>query len=497
MPLSQRIEGYRKSAARLLRRGGNGAQGTEDVVVLEQSAGGTWKVVEAKLDAEGITVHRARCFEGGLSDSAPAIFGSLNGCTVTLVPDSAKSLCRLLEIADASPDQLERMVALRLEVELPYPVADTTWVYEPRTNGDGSISKVLVLATASSEIASIEAVLRKSGVRNAAMEFAAGGLAELANAAAPATGTTAVVKLDRDEAVLAIAHDAELCYARHIRLRPVSEEERAPTEEWTTSLAQELRQSLYDYTMRTGNAAPERLLVTGQRMIDEGFIEALKTRLGMSVEAIECPEIFKASTSDAIEGDLLADYSVAIGVLISMRRRMLGEPTAAPPFRRKGRSFGKLEWGNRRFQLFSINAVLLLTFIASLFGVQSLRLNSADRLMRESQPLLQSLERNKEEVDILLFEDRRRRSVLDTMMALSEALPAEIKVETLSIDSKGKISISGKAKTVEMASDTAIAALRASPLFTNPRFNGATLEKKEFSFQLTCEIRGSARRVRR
>ena len=497
MSLSQKIKSYGNFAMRLVRRGESGAAGTEHVLVLEQAGRNAWKVIEAKLEATGITVLSARSFEEGLAGSASEMLGNLNNSTVTLVPDSGKSVCRLLEIPDASPDELKRMVALRLEVELPYPVADSVWMYEPRTNSEGTISNVLVIATASSEIASAESELRKGGLRGAAMEFAAGGLAELANVSGASNGTTAVAKVDDDVAILAIAHDTALCYARHIRLRPPAKEDGAPADEWVTLLAQELRQSIYDYTLRTGNAAPDHLMVTGERMKDEGFVETLKARLEIPVIPIDCPGMFHLSDPESIEGDLLADYPVLVGVLISMRRRMLGQPTAAPLFRQRRRDFWAMDWGNRRFQLFGLNAVLLLLFIASLFGVQSLRLDSADRLIGESQPLLQSLELQREEVDILQYENRRRRSVLDVMMALSEALPQEITVETLAIDSRGKISISGKAKSVEIASDTAIAALRASTIFINAQFNGATREKEEFSFQMTCELRGGGRGIRK
>ena len=162
MSLSQAIKRYGSVAARLVRRGENGAAGTEHVLVLEQAAGNTWKVVEAKLDAEGITVLRAQSFDEGLAGDASNMLGNLNSSTVTLVPNARKSVCRLLDIADVPPAQVEQMVALRLEVELPYPIADSVWVYEPRTNGEGAISNVLLMATPSNEIDLAEAELRKA-----------------------------------------------------------------------------------------------------------------------------------------------------------------------------------------------------------------------------------------------------------------------------------------------------------------------------------------------
>ncbi len=503
MSLQEKVKNFGSFATRLVRGAeslglaGKGSEGTKRVLVVEQAAGKRWKMVEAKIDADGIRVTGARSFEDGIEGSASEMVADKNRSTVVLVPNSGKSVCRVLEIGDAPLGQLDHMVALRLEAELPYPVTDSVWAYKPIKNGKDTIASVSVIAVASDEVASAESELAKEGIRGIAMEFAAGGLAELANASGSSTGTIAVAKLDHGEAILAIAHDAVLCYVRHIRVPPIPEEGDSSTKEWARALGQELRQSIYDYTLRNGSKAPSELMVTGERVGVEGSVEALGAHLDIPVVLIDNPGVFDLSKPESIEGDFLADYSVSAGALVAMRRRMLGQPTAAPPLRRKRRAFESVEWDKRRFRLFSLNAVLLLLFTASLFGVQSLRLNSADRLVRESQPLLQGLERNREEVDILLFEDRRRRSVLDTMMALSEALPPEIKIETLAIDSRGKISISGKAKTVEVASDTAIAALRDSAFFINPKFNGATREKNEFSFQMTCELRSGGRRIRK
>ena len=500
--LQEKVKNFTTFATHLVRGAdspglsGNGSEETKHVLVVEQAAGKRWKIVEANIDADGIRVTGAQSFEEGIKGSASEMVADRNKSTVVLVPNSGKSVCRVIEVGDAPSGQLDHMVALRLEAELPYPVTDSVWAYKPIQNGKGTIASVSVIAVASDEVASAESELAKGGIQGTAMEFAAGGLAELANASGSPTGTTAVAKLDHGEAILAIAHDAVLCYVRHIRVHPIPKEGDFSTEEWATALGQELRQSIYDYTLRNGSSAPTELMVTGERMGVEGSAEALGAHLDIPVVPIDSPGVFELSKPESIEGDFLTEYSVLAGALVAMRRRMLGQPTAAPPLRRKRRAFGSVDWDKRRFRLFSLNAVLLLLFTASLFGVQSLRLNSADRLVRESQPLLQGLERNREEVDVLLFEDRRRRSVLDTMMALSEALPPAINIETLSIDSRGKISISGKAKTVEVASDTAIAALRDSPFFINPKFNGATREKKEFSFQITCELRGGSRRIK-
>jgi hypothetical protein len=62
----------------------------------------------------------------------------------------------------------------------------------------------------------------------------------------------------------------------------------------------------------------------------------------------------------------------------------------------------------------------------------------------------------------------------------------------LKIDAKGTVTIAGKTKSVEEASDKAISAMRTSRLLANPSFLGATQGEDGFTFQITCELGGGS-----
>ena len=94
---------------------------------------------------------------------------------------------------------------------------------------------------------------------------------------------------------------------------------------------------------------------------------------------------------------------------------------------------------------------------------------------------------------ILEYEDKQARSIVDVMAALAETLPAELQIQSVSIDAKGKITLFGKADSVDLVSDKAIPALEASKTFINPKFNGATREKEKYDFQITCELANRGR----
>jgi hypothetical protein len=463
------------------------------VVVVEQAANGVWKFAEADITGDAVTVRRAQRVQAQDVDDFSEPAWARNHMQPVLIPEAQRSVCRLIDIADAPPDQMQRIIALRLELELPYPPAQSTWICEPQTNGDNHASRALLLAAATSEIATAERTLAAWGLRGPTIEFAPAGLAELALAADPSDGAIAVVALEGHDALLVMAHARALCYARHIRLPAGTH---AP-QDWAPQLAKEIKQSVYDYLLRTGNPAPESLGVTGAGVAEAGVLETVEQYLEMPVRALALPGAIRLADPAMREASLMADFPICLGVLIAMRRRMRGEPTAAPAFRRKARGLRAITWRTRAGALAGANLALLGLLVASFFGVQAVQLRADSRLLESSRPLLRGLEGLQEEVDILRYEERRARSMLDTLQALAEALPAEIQIESLAIDARNRLTFSGKANSVEAASDKAITALEKSPAFTKPRFNGATRDKEAFTFQITCELaaggRGAAR----
>jgi hypothetical protein len=133
--------------------------------------------------------------------------------------------------------------------------------------------------------------------------------------------------------------------------------------------------------------------------------------------------------------------------------------------------------------------VLLVELVALAYAVRVAQLATAERAIEESRPYLQDLEKLEDEVSVLEYESRRHRSMLDAVLPIAEALPPAIKVESLKIDAKGKVTIAGKTKSVEEASQKATSAMRASRALANPQFLGATKGKDDYTFQITCDLR--------
>jgi hypothetical protein len=466
------------------------------VLVLERISGKEWKAVEAEVGGDRIIVSRAQILksaDGALdSSSGPDFSQFANNGDVVLVSSSDTSVCRSIEVPSSSDDETRRMVALRLETELPYPVAESTWVWERQDNGGTDAGTVLVIATRTAEIAEAEEELRAKKKRCTSVELDGACLAELAVACTASADTVALVSVLGKRATLAIAHAGKLRYARRISLDTVMTDEARPGSDWVSRLANQLDQSLYDYLLRTGGEAPARILVAGDALRVDGLVDALGARLKPSVEEIALPEIVRVSESAGVGNDLLERFPECVGAMIATHHRLRGERTTAPALRRQVRRFAEINLRNKRVALICASAVLLVELIVMAFVVQGAQLKAAGRAIDESRPLLQDVSRLEDEVDILQYEGRRQRAVLDALIPITEALPKDIKVETLDINARGEVTIAGKTKSVEAASDKAISAMRASRLLADPRFLGATQGEGGFSFRITCKLRGSS-----
>ncbi|MDX9975473.1 MAG: hypothetical protein RBU21_20980, partial [FCB group bacterium] len=206
-------------------------------VVLEQSGGG-WKAVEAEIGGDRIVILNAQAVAGPLG--LPEAVRTRNGNEVALLPELLTCVCRVFDMPGAVGDQVRNMVALRLELELPYPVEESTWACEAQTNGHGPSGRVLLIAASTQEIALAEHMLREWGVRDADVEFAPAALAELALATNASAGSLAILRVEQTTATLVLGHGRSLCYTRQIRLDGAAEG-------WIPSLAREVNQSLYDY----------------------------------------------------------------------------------------------------------------------------------------------------------------------------------------------------------------------------------------------------------
>ena len=483
------------------------------VIVLER-AGDRWKVVEAAVAAGGIVIRRARLLSdartkpGEATEPLPALS---NRAQVILVAGSDRSVCRRIQAPAASDEDTRRMVALRLETELPYPVEKSFWVCE-RLNGSAEgESPVLMLAIPRAEVADAEQALGFTGRNPWAVQLDAGALAELARASQKTPEETAAVcRIEERTTDLVIVRHGRLEYARRIfaglpaaaSSATAEERESEAAGEPTARLGDELDQCIHHYALdtlgggvrtgaadrhrrRRGHGRPDR---AGARPAAESPGRPLRHPARHPGDSGDGRRPWLAAGLAKAE-TLPAQFPACLGALIAAQRAMRGEGTAAPALRRrKTPVFAALP--RRRMVLAGFGAALLCALIALSFFVRRARYDAASRAVRQGLPFLQDMDRLQNEVDALEHEKSlARHPMLDTLLALVETLPKGMQIATLSVSPAGKIALSGVCGTVEDASEKAVTALKASKMFANPKFLGVSKSDQGLKFRMTFEIR--------
>lgn len=458
------------------------------ILVLERIGEDKWKALEAEAEGDRLTVLSAQILARQEGVEAPTAALRLphipNNVEIVLVSNSDKAVCRLLSLPPATAEQTRRMVARRLETELPYPVDQSTWLFErgleEETSPDGG---VLVMATPAAEIEEAEEELRLAGRRCTRVELDAAALAELAATTCKSEERVALAAVDEHRTTLVITHRGKLRYARRTCAGPAG-----ATGDSTEELANELDQCIHHYALRANAAEPARMILVGERARAVGLGDALAARLEMPVETATLPGNVQIADPAAVQGDLLERFAACLGALIAVYRRQRGGTTTAPALRRRKFAFYETI-RSKQWVLVGANVVLFALLVASLFGVRIAQTSAATRMVRKGRPLLQDMVRLGSEAKILEYEDRLQRPTLDSLLALAEVLPKGLKVAALTIDVRGKVTISGVSSSVEDASEKAISAMKASKAFVNTRFLGATKEKSGFRFRITCDLR--------
>lgn len=432
---------------------------TRRVHAIEAIGNGNWPFIEAEVRGDRIAILGAGTVTSG--DINPHV-------DALLIVGSEKAACRIMKLPDASSEQTRRMVASRFETELPYPIADSLWTCERLPASDmNPAGNVLALAVPQLNGGVVGEKLRT--FKHCSIFLDAAGLAQWA--CVTSAENVAVVSLSAEVATLVLTVNGKLRYLRNLR----------HGSDWE-SLANELDQSLHHFSLIEGRET-ERMLLVGELAQSPELARVFSARLGIPVEVPALPPSVEITTDSG--RDALKRMPAAAGVLMSWQRRLKGQPLSAPALRRPIPTMAerlKLRW----VALIALNVALAVAAIWLAFYARGKWIDSAMELTREGRPLLQDMDRISAEVNTLEFESHQP-SMLEAINGLAEILPSGLKFESITIDSKGRVAITGTTESIAVASDAAIKALRGSSMFKNPVFEGATKGQNGFKFRITCE----------
>lgn len=457
------------------------------VMAVELHAEGESRCVLAEIGGDRPVVLAARAFGAENIGELPAF---AHGASAVLLANSERSICRRLDVPNTARVTVQQMIALRLEAELPYPVADSLWVYDQGPAVCANGKHVLVVAVPKADVEAARNTLHGLGAPCARVEYDASSLAELVDSNGPAELPRAVARIDGNRILLAITQEGAPRYVRRIRIgSPAS-----ARSEWVARVASEINQSMHEYQMRTGGKPPVCVLVAGEACGDEHLLAGLSAALGIEVHSAGVPESLNTAHASS-SARLIEDYPACLGAVIALHRRARGERAMTPPLLCEAETSASSSLFERRVSLIVACGILCVMLAASAFAIRSARIAAADEALAELKPLSGALAQVQEEIDILQYESRRQWPAIDLLEALATSLPAEITVDTLTLSSDGKVSIKGKTKSVAAASETAIAALESSGLFAKCTFLGATEDKDKFAFQIACELGKTPRKA--
>jgi Tfp pilus assembly protein PilN len=450
------------------------------IVVLEGGAGAERHVLHAEIAGQRMTVLAAWTLAPG-DPPGPAMQQAVERSERLLALDSDKAVCRLLALPRATDDQTRRLVANRLQVDLPYPAEESRWNWArlPAEGADPA-GRVLLVAAPAEELRRAQAMSPLDGRDCVASLLDISALAELGRAGGEGEAT-AVVALRRGSGILAVVRGGYLRYSRRLS---------AGGEVADGGLVEELDQCLHHYEFSDADIFPKGLLLAGEGAASDSIAEELSRRMGMPVHPLGLPPGVEIAGSSTTPAELAGRYAVCLGALLYLRRRRSGETVGSPALQeRRSRLARSVRWRTAA----GIAAVLLLSaaLIASLFVMRRARIASADRLMNQGRVMNEELERLQSEIAILERETAQRRPMLDILAALAEALPNGVRVTSVSIDSGGRVNMSGTCQSVEDISEKIINALDASPYFAKPQFLGASKDKKggQLIFRVNCDLK--------
>ena len=458
-------------------------------VVVWERAGAGWKVLLGEIGTPVPRVLQARAV-GAEDGSELSLFQSAfsKASETILVVRSLRSVCRELELPLVSDADIQRIITLRLESELPYAASEAAWAYQRQ---DGSEEQrnvpVLLVAVPADDIAAAEQELEAYGQSCRVVESCEAALAQVAVILAPGADAVAVADIQTGSATLAVARGGRLGYARHIQGRSVEAGGSISEDAEASRIASEIDQSLRHYSFGKGTSLPQKLLLVGEPVKACRVAAALEEHTELSVEMPRPPEWLHFGEEAGEPEEVLGRFAPCVGALVAAHRRSRKEELAAPPLRLAGRHVYEPAV-RRRVALVSLSILLAIALVAGSFGVRLKKLDTATRAVRKAQNFLQHTERLEEQVSILQRESDIQRPAIDVLLAVAEALPQGVIVGYLDIGARGNVSIRGSAPSVEVVAQ-AVSALVKTGKFAETRMGRAAQEKDKVLFHITCTVR--------
>ena len=406
-------------------------------------------------------------------------------CMTVLVAHSRRTVCRELDVPVLSDEETRGMLELRLEAELPYGVSEAMWAWMrlDESTREGS-APVLCLEMPAEDVSGPEKELAAAGRAPEFVDCREAALAHLA-LTGRSDDTVAVAAIEEGRATVVVVRHGKLHYARTLAHAPGDADR---DDAGLRSLAREINQTLQHYALTRDVAGPQQVLLTGNGKNIEVVEQALADTAGLSVRAAALPDNMKIHDERAEPDKIAAEFGSCLGAFLAAHRRVTGGKVAAPSLRSRAAQPRK-RMVSGRVALIGLTVLLIVGCVWAAFGARKARLRAAERAVENSGSLLRRIEVLEEETEILQRENQQKIMVLDSLRAMSEALPKGIDISDLTIDANGSVTLVGRAQSIEVASRGATA-LSDSKEFAGARLERTSTDKGKVTFRITCKVAG-------
>jgi len=449
------------------------------VTVWERTANG-WRLLEGKVGGSRPVFVRGRSLPDALPGRAELKRrGFLRGRDAVLVIAGERAVTRCLVLPTTSREEIEQILRVRLEMELPYEPQTATWAWEERNGAAPGGTKVFLMAAPTEDIAGAEAVVECHGQRVLEVQTPQTALGQAAVELVGEHGTAAAAAVGNAPTVLALVAGGRLRRSRCMTAAGGADESPGP-------VAAELEQTLRHWCMQDGAENPEKLLLAGEPQLAAAVEQVLTEGVAASAETLAASDLKGLSQADL--DDEPAAYAACAGALLALHSRANGGPAAAPPLRRRQVRTGS---GRRRrlLALALLDVVLLIGLVAAAFAVRSARLKTVKIQLAKAQAALEDFDVLEEEVQILEAEAEVHRSTLDVLRAVVEALPGGVTITNLEVDPDNRITLQGTTPSVEVLSKAA-SDLEATGMFDELALERVSSGQKGMEFKIRCVVLG-------
>lgn len=418
--------------------------------------------------------------------------GAASASTIGCLPRQAATI-RTLDLPSTDAIEVADMVDLQVGKLTPYTKDEIISDFRIVGSGRDGYTRVLLVIVQRSLLRNRFSLMEEAGVRLGSMAMSTEGVLNWVRKAYPpgaTSGAIAVLDVDTGYSDCVIVAQNELAFTRSIM---VGAQHLQADEAARERLVRDVANALQTFAAESPGARIERVLVTGAGFNAGGLDAALRERLEVPVESVDCCRIFRKIPKQPVMGQAPHDVvslTALVGMAIDPERlecRLVPESV-----RLRQDLVGKA----RRLAVLGclvVAVMVLLSLLGSLrYFLRYDRLESIRARVGAHAAEVRAIEQKQKLIEIVRDRNDPRISLVSLMADLQKSLPApgQITLDGMEFDAvRGSLQIVGTGGSTPDVRGL-VKTLEQSPLLTDVREDGSTTREANgrYRFRLVCRL---------